>query len=573
MSLVGKRINYDGNLGKVLYEGPVTNSEIIWIGVQWDDPSRGKHSGEYKGVRYFTPTVENSASFVKKNSPLLITGKSFQEALIKKYIIKEEKDKNAEPIVWGKVVETVGFDKIDKKQSHLNELIEVGLDFQNIEKAFAENETKGKIKEICPNIEELNLSENLFTQWDDVFDILNELEHLNVLFLNKNKIDATSINNITRNTNAKFKSIKTLSLNKSINEWKIVCDLEPYFPNLENISLGFNGLNNLLPNFQPNQFSALKSINFEYNEFDSWSVIENTLGKLPSLENLKIDYNKIQSIKYTPGTFEKLDTLNLNNNMIDNWESIVELDKLPSLKKLRLSRNPLNDTVEPITNFRIFVIAQISKLDQFNGSSIPKNDRYDCERYYINYAFQEKQKNSWSDEEFELKHPKFKELQKYHDVILRVKDNKAQTLETSLITVQISCPQRTKKVAKKKLPPDTNILTLKGIIQRLFKVPLLSQHLHLVENNINGFSDKDFGTPINSIESIPIQTIQTNELTSDVKDYFLKDEKLKPLNDKIFSILKANNIINISSIYEIDDDIKTISHYDISNKDMIIVTI
>jgi len=260
MSLVGKRINYDGNLGIVLYEGPVTNKEIIWIGVQWDDPSRGKHNGEYKGVKYFTPTVENSASFVKKNSPTLITGQSFQEALIKKYIIKEEKDKNAEPVVWGKVVETVGFEKIDKKQSHLNELIEVGLDFQNIEKAFADNETKGKIKEICPSIEELNLSENLFTHWDDVFDILNELEHLNVLFLNKNKIDATSLNNITRNANAKFKSIKTLSLNKSINEWETVCNLEPYFPNLENISLGFNGLNSLLPILQPNQFSTLKSI-------------------------------------------------------------------------------------------------------------------------------------------------------------------------------------------------------------------------------------------------------------------------------------------------------------------------
>jgi len=392
MSLVGKRINYDGNLGIVLYEGPVTNSKVIWLGVQWDDPSRGKHSGEYKGVKYFTPTVENSASFVKKESPLLMVGQSFQEALIKKYIIKEEKDKNAEPIVWGKVVETVGFEKIDKKQSHLNELIEVGLDLQNIEKAFAENETKGKIKEICPSIEELNLSENLFTHWDDVFDILNELEHLNVLFLNKNKIDPTSLKNIVRNNNAKFQSIKTLSFNKSIEEWETVCNLEPYFPSLENISLGFNNLNNLLPLLQPNQFSALKSINFEYNEFDSWNVIENSLGKLPSLEVLKIDYNKIKSIKYTSGTFEKLDTLNLNNNAIDNWETITELDKFPSLQKLRLSRNPLCDTVEPATNFRIFVIAQISKLLQFNGSSISKSDRYDCERYYINYAYQEKQK-------------------------------------------------------------------------------------------------------------------------------------------------------------------------------------
>jgi len=570
MSLVGKRISYDGYLGKVLYEGPVTNSKVIWLGVQWDNPSRGKHSGEYKGVKYFTTTVENSASFIKKDSPLLGIGQSFLDALIKKYIIKEDKDKNAEPIVWGKVVETVGFDKIDKKQSHLNELIEVGLDFQNIEKAFSDNESKGKIKEICPSIEELNLSENLFIHWDDIFDIINELQHLNVLFLNKNKIDPTSLDNITRNSNEKFENVKTLSLNKSIDEWETVSKLEPYFPNLENISLGFNSLNNLLPHLNTSQFSALKSINLEYNEFDSWETIENTLGKLPSLESLKIDYNKIKSIKYTSGTFEKLDTLNLNNNAIDNWETIVELDKFPSLQKLRLSRNPLNDSVEPATNFRIFVIGQISKLVQFNGSSISKNDRYDCERYYINHAYQEKQKMNWTDEEFALKHPKFQELQNYHGIILTKKEDKAQTLETSLITVQISCPQRTKKVAKKKLPPDTTILTLKGIIQRLFKVPLLSQHLHLVENNLNGPNDKDYITPINSIESIPIQT---TEINNDVKDYFLKDEKLKVLNEKIFSILKANNIVDIGNIFKIDDDIKSLSHYNITDKDMIIVTV
>ncbi|ORY79677.1 hypothetical protein LY90DRAFT_698113 [Neocallimastix californiae] len=421
MSLVGKRINFDGNLGTVLYEGPVTNSKVIWVGVQWDDPSRGKHSGEYKGVKYFTPTVENSASFVKRDSPALVVGQSFQEALIKKYILKDEQDrKNEEPVYWGKLVEKVGFEKIDKKQSHLNELIEVGLDFQNIDRALAENESKGKIKEICPSIEELNLSENLFTHWDDVFDILAELEQLHVLFLNKNKIDATSLKNITRNSNAKFESIHTLSLNKSINEWETVCDLEPYFPCLEIMSLGFNNLSSLLPPLQPNQFSALKSINLEYNNFEDWKVIEATLGKLPSLENLKMDYNQIKMIKYTPDTFKIL------------------------------SRNPLNDTVEPATNFRIFVIAQISRLEQFNGSFVPKND---------------------------------------------------------------------------------------------------------------------------SLESIPIQTVQSAELNNDVTDYFLRDEKLKPLNDKIFSILKANNINHINNIFEMDDDIKTISHYDLSDKDMIIVTV
>ena len=26
----------------------------VWLGVEWDDPSRGKHSGDHDGVHYFT---------------------------------------------------------------------------------------------------------------------------------------------------------------------------------------------------------------------------------------------------------------------------------------------------------------------------------------------------------------------------------------------------------------------------------------------------------------------------------------------------------------------------------------
>jgi len=92
----------------------------------------------------------------------------------------------------------------------------------------------------------------------------------------------------------------------------------------------------------------------------------------------------------------------------------------------------------------------------------------------------------------------------------------------------------------------------------------------LVENNVNGEINNSYVTPINSIESIPIQN---TEMDNDVKNYFLKNEKLKSLNEKIFSILSANKITDISSISEIDDDIKTISHYNILDKDMIIVTV
>lgn len=43
-------------IGTVLYMGPVPPTSGDWLGVEWDDPSRGKHDGMHKetGVRYFT---------------------------------------------------------------------------------------------------------------------------------------------------------------------------------------------------------------------------------------------------------------------------------------------------------------------------------------------------------------------------------------------------------------------------------------------------------------------------------------------------------------------------------------
>lgn len=51
---VGQRVSFASALCTVRYIGPVEGTEKEWLGVEWDDTSRGKHDGEHKGVRYFT---------------------------------------------------------------------------------------------------------------------------------------------------------------------------------------------------------------------------------------------------------------------------------------------------------------------------------------------------------------------------------------------------------------------------------------------------------------------------------------------------------------------------------------
>ena len=52
---VGQRLSLRGNRCTVRYIGKVegTDPDKLWLGVEWDDPTRGKHNGAYLGHSYF----------------------------------------------------------------------------------------------------------------------------------------------------------------------------------------------------------------------------------------------------------------------------------------------------------------------------------------------------------------------------------------------------------------------------------------------------------------------------------------------------------------------------------------
>lgn len=52
--IAGSRISYEGHLCTVRWAGQVVGTKGTWLGVEWDDSTRGKHSGEHNGVKYFT---------------------------------------------------------------------------------------------------------------------------------------------------------------------------------------------------------------------------------------------------------------------------------------------------------------------------------------------------------------------------------------------------------------------------------------------------------------------------------------------------------------------------------------
>jgi hypothetical protein len=61
----------DGHLATVRWRGVLPDSkgkEDRWVGVEWDDPTRGKHNGEFKGQKLFSITTPNSGSFLREST-------------------------------------------------------------------------------------------------------------------------------------------------------------------------------------------------------------------------------------------------------------------------------------------------------------------------------------------------------------------------------------------------------------------------------------------------------------------------------------------------------------------------
>jgi dynactin complex subunit len=50
---LNSRINHNGYKGTIRYIGGVEGTTGSWLGVEWDDRTRGKHSGVKDGKSYF----------------------------------------------------------------------------------------------------------------------------------------------------------------------------------------------------------------------------------------------------------------------------------------------------------------------------------------------------------------------------------------------------------------------------------------------------------------------------------------------------------------------------------------
>ncbi|XP_011844748.1 PREDICTED: tubulin-specific chaperone E isoform X1 [Mandrillus leucophaeus] len=529
--VIGRRVEVNGEHATVRFAGVVPSVAGPWLGVEWDNPERGKHDGSHEGTVYFKCRHPTGGSFIRPNK--VNFGTDFLTAIKNRYVLEDgpEEDRKEQIVTLGnKPVETVGFDSLMKQQSQLSKLQEVSL--RNCAVSCAGE--KGGVAEACPNIRRVDLSKNLLSSWDEVIHIADQLRHLEVLNLSENKLKFPSGSALT----GTFSALKVLVLNQTgitwaeahvqcgssrhgldmqkdaskfvdlcmrqkcstsncvisakdhISMWMNVAKVlrcAAWCPGLEELYLESN---NIVISERPTDvLQTVKLLDLSSNQL----IDENQLyliAQLPRLEQLILSDVGISSIHFPDAgigcktsMFPSLQYLVVNDNQISQWSFFNELDKLPSLRALSCLRNPLTKEDKEANTTRQLIIASIGQLKTLNKCEILPKERRTAELDYRK-AFgnewkqagghQDPDKNRLS-EEFLRAHPRYQFLCLKYGAPedWELKTQQPFMLKNQLLTLKIKYPdQLDQKVLEKQLPGSMTIQKVKGWLSRLLKVPV-----------------------------------------------------------------------------------------------------
>ncbi|KAG8014497.1 Tubulin-specific chaperone E [Nibea albiflora] len=98
---VGRRVSCGDERATVRFVGPVPPTAGLWLGVEWDNPERGKHDGSHDGVQYFTCRHPKGGSLVR---PAKVSfGVDYLTAVQRVYQINSEEvltEGSSESVKW-----------------------------------------------------------------------------------------------------------------------------------------------------------------------------------------------------------------------------------------------------------------------------------------------------------------------------------------------------------------------------------------------------------------------------------------------------------------------------------------
>eukprot|EP00731_Ephydatia_muelleri_P023176 Em0015g759a len=363
----GGRCVCEGYYGTIRFVGELQSTTGEWLGVEWDDPTRGKHNGSHEGIHYFTCSVPGSGSFIRPKKASF--GDTFLTAVKKRYghglNIEEESEMYVMSEDGSQVtpVEMVGTEKIAKKQGDFSELKEASLRGMDVCSAGPE----GQLREIFQNLTHLDLSQNLLlSSWNVVAVMTNELPHLTTLNLSEN-IPLALCDIRGQSTVSFVSSLRTVYLNEMGLTWAKASKILQMMPSgLEELHLCKNQIDGFgSPDESKVLPSNLKLLNLEVNKLTNWSEVLK-LTYLVSLRTLILNENRLPTVFFPCNAdhtyFPALESLSLRMSGINSWSSVNAIASLHSLHELKFRNCPLVEDDPPL-QVRQLIVARIETAD------------------------------------------------------------------------------------------------------------------------------------------------------------------------------------------------------------------
>ncbi|KAA8897219.1 hypothetical protein FN846DRAFT_893126 [Sphaerosporella brunnea] len=454
---INQRLSYDGALCTVRYIGKVGETKGEWLGVEWDDVLRGKHSGQHEGKKYFDCKIPNSATFIrptrKPDASL-----SFIEALRRKYTTESDAPGIHYEISLSasKVVEEVGFEKIIQKLSQLAELKIILLDGLRIDRV----DSVDLIRATCPNIEELDISRNRFERLDDIALVCSALPKLRSLRISGNRFNSLSVSNP-----AAFAHITSLEIANLLLNWEELSTLLSLFPSLTTLIAPHNNLSSIPP--QHPFPSSLTQLDLSYNLFPMLSTLS-PLSSLPHLKTLIVSHNLLTSLS-SPVPFPHLTRLDVAYNLIPTFQSLdILLSSTPSLSSLRIGHNPLLSSVTHDEAHMLTIARLPPSIKILNHSTITPKERENAEIWYLSRIAREVAGAGDSRRaEVLAGHRRWEELCALHGEPTVTEGKEEEKLLRNRLVKMVFVGAEGMEVARK-VPRDMPVSTLRGCVGRWF---------------------------------------------------------------------------------------------------------
>jgi hypothetical protein len=511
-------VKKDGRRGWCKYIGNIKDkpSNQQYAGILMDQSDWGLNNGSVNGEQYFNVPEGSKGSFISTEQ--VTGGSSFLQGFLAKYQTETQQNEEShiqesslgefnggkEALLFTResaaTQVTFTFKKSDStlKVTVPNNLKIISLHQYNVSHHLPEHDPL--LKQIGENIIEIDLSANLISDYNTLHGITNNFPQLNTL-----NLTACRFVELEKElpANLTFNNVTVLVLNDCAMPWSQIEKLKKSFPNLQELHLGKNNLRTIDATGEfVIGFDQLTTLNISDNAFENWSEITK-LGKLPKLQRLFLNNNKITSISVHESAqlFLSLNSLSMSDNLIADWHSIDQLNHVPSLQELRFQANPVVNASHVLPP-RLLTVARVKNLTIVNGSVVRPKEREDAEKLYLKQVVVEtiKQHPELSPEALKdiatlpvalHLHPRYKELLTTHGApalaasLIGGKDS-ANTLIDEVISLKMRsnlAANPSETALTKKLPATMQLGQLKTIIAKLFKTDSERIQLQLITSD------------------------------------------------------------------------------------------